>query len=160
MSGPVVFPLAVIEGVHLSRLVEDLGVLVKGADGTDPAVARLTPNPYPDDQDAAETFADGTRQELLGRRREDTRVVRAALQAFAADPETLTEEQALLPIDVVVAEEHVGAWLRTLTALRLVMAERMGISDDDHTTDDPRYAVYDWVGYRLEVLVQAADEQG
>lgn len=158
MNGPVVFPLAVIEGVHLSRLVEALGALVEGADGTDLAVARLTPNPYPDDQDAAEAFADGTRQELLGRRREDTRVVRAALQEFAADPETLTEEQALLAIDVVVAEEHVGAWLRTLAALRLVMAER--ISDDDHTTDDPRYAVYDWVGYRLEVLVQAADEQG
>ncbi len=40
---------------------------------------------------------------------------------------------------------------------RLVLATRLGIrSDDDHDPADPRFGVYDWLGYRLDGLVQAA----
>ena len=43
--------------------------------------------------------------------------------------------------------------MRTLTAIRLVIASRLGIEDeDDRDEDDPRFGVYDWLGYRLEGL--------
>ncbi len=38
------------------------------------------------------------------------------------------------------------------------IAERLGIeSDDDHDPDDARFGVYDWLGYRLELVIEAAD---
>ena len=60
----------------------------------------------------------------------------------------------------MIPGEAIDAWLRTLTALRLVIANRLGIESDDDTHDpeDPRYGVYDWLGYRLDGLVRAADE--
>ena len=53
----------------------------------------------------------------------------------------------------------VSAWLRTLTSVRLVMATRLGIvDDDDERPDDPRFGVYDWLGFRLEGLLQALED--
>ena len=44
-----------------------------------------------------------------------------------------------------------------LAAIRLVLATRLGIrSEEDHDVDDPRFGIYDWLGYRLDGLVQAA----
>ena len=55
--------------------------------------------------------------------------------------------------------EDLQAWLRTLAALRLVLASRLGITtEDDHDGDDPRFGIYDWLGFRLDGLVRAADE--
>jgi len=43
-------------------------------------------------------------------------------------------------------------------AIRLVLASRLGIVDaDDHDEDDPRFGIYDWLGYRLHGLVTAID---
>jgi hypothetical protein len=42
-----------------------------------------------------------------------------------------------------------------------VLATRLGIVDEDALDeDDPRRGVYDWLGYRLEGLIQSADELG
>ena len=52
------------------------------------------------------------------------------------------------------------AWLRTLAAIRLVLASRLGIEvAEDHDPDDPRFGIYDWLGYRLDGLVAAVDDQ-
>ena len=60
----------------------------------------------------------------------------------------------------MIATADVDAWLRTLTAIRLVVATRLGItSDDEQSGDDGRHDVYDWLGYRLELLIEAADEE-
>lgn len=76
----------------------------------------------------------------------------------------------LRPGDVADADAHsafvvelddlsVSAWLRTLTSVRLVMATRLGIvDDDDERPDDPRFGVYDWLGFRLEGLLQALED--
>ncbi len=54
--------------------------------------------------------------------------------------------------------EDLQAWLRTLAAIRLVLATRLGIkTEDDHDEDDPRFGIYDWLGYRLDGLVRAAE---
>lgn len=152
--------IARLEGNHLSRLVDDFVELVDtGRDTSDPAIARLTPNAYPEDADASRGFADSTRDDLLDRRVTDAATVRSALEGFDVDVDSLAEEEALAPRDVIIRAADIDAWLRTLTALRLVIADRLEITDDDQNDpDDPRYGVYTWLGYRLEGLIQAADD--
>ena len=154
----IVLSLALIEGAHLARLVDDFRALMRDRAVEDPAVRRLTPRPYPQDQAAAKAFADSTRDELLDRRLDEATIVSTALDPFDVDVDVLSEEDALALRDLVIAEQEIDAWLRTLTAIRLVIADRLGITTEDQTTDDARGGIYDWLGYRLEVLIQAADE--
>ncbi|WP_334147879.1 DUF2017 family protein [Microbacterium sp.] len=156
----IVSTLALVEGLHLLQLVDDFRELVGSErDAADPAVQRLTPSPYPDDVEASRGFSESTRDDLLDRRLLDADTVRLSLRDFDIDPDAVTEDAALEPVDVVIAETQVDAWLRTLTAIRLVIAQRLDItSDDQHDEDDARFGIYDWLGYRLEVLIQAADE--
>lgn len=159
MSG-IRLRIAAVEGAQLSRLVADFIDLVGvERDLTDPAVNRLAPTPYPGDEEASRAFGDATRDDLLDRRRHDAETVRLALTPFEVDVESLGGAAATSMRDLEIAVGDVDAWLRTLTALRLVVANRLGIeNDDDHSPDDARFGVYDWLGHRLESVVQAADE--
>ena len=77
---------------------------------------------------------------------------------------TLLEDSDRGQRPVRVTAEQVEPWLRTLTALRLVIAERLGISDE-HPQGDPETAlpkahdfmleVYDWLAYVQETLLGA-----
>ena len=54
-------------------------------------------------------------------------------------------------VDLALSPDDARAWMRTLAAIRLVVASRLGIeTEDDHDEDDPRFGVYDWLGYRLD----------
>lgn len=154
---PITVSVATIEGMHLARLVDDFMEVLRDSEQDDPGVARLTPNAYPDDDDASAAFASATRADLLDRRLHDARTVRASLQMFDPDAE-VTNADARIPRDVVVRRDHVDAWLRTLTAIRLVIATRLGITDDEPDVGGDGQAVYDWLGYRLELLIEAVDE--
>ncbi|WP_341957345.1 DUF2017 family protein [Microbacterium sp. LWH13-1.2] len=152
--------MARVEGAQLAQLVDDFRELVgSDRDATDPAIGRLAPDPYPDDEEASRSFSDATREDLLDRRALDADVVRAALADLRGDLDSMSQGEALTEHDLAIRQSDVDAWLRTLTALRLVIAERLGIeSDDDHDPDDARFGVYDWLGYRLELTIEAADE--
>lgn len=154
---PITVSVATIEGMHLARLVDDFVDLLRETEGDDPGVARLTPNAYPDDDGASDAFASATRFDLLDRRRHDARAMRASLAMFDPDAD-VSDEDARLPRDVTVRREDVDAWLRTLTAIRLVLATRLGITDDRPDVGGDGQAVYDWLGYRLELLIEAVDE--
>jgi hypothetical protein len=151
----LVLPLTTAEAQNLAALLQQFLDLLQD-DDTDPAVARLTPDPYPDDAEAAAEFRSVTRDDLLDRRRDDAQRLLAQLATVAdleADP-TSTEDDPELA--VVLDERDVQAWLRTLTALRLVIATRLGIvGEDRHDESDARYGVYDWLGYRLELLLRS-----
>jgi hypothetical protein len=128
-------------------------------DAADPGVARLTPDAYPDDAEAARDFRDLTRAELLSRRSDDAGTMLRTLQADGTLPavgelsDEAAEESHVLALDGAEAT----AWMRTLSALRLVLASRMGIENDgDRPVGDPRYMLYEWLGMRLEGLVEAA----
>jgi hypothetical protein len=159
-SRTVVLEMTRIEAGHLADLVHQFADLVHdGVDGStdDPAVARLVPDAYPDDPDSGREFRDLTERSLLQRRADDAGTVLAGLGDQATtDP---ADPAALAPYVISLDPEALGAWLRTLAALRLVLASRLGIrTEDDHDEEDPRFGVYDWIGYRLDGLVHAADD--
>ena len=160
MSDAIRIQMVMVEGAQLERLVSDFIELVGSErDETDPAIARLVPDVYPDDAEASQAFAAATRQDLLDRRAVDAETMRIALSGFRADLQSVSEAEALATHEITVPVADVDAWMRTLTAIRLVIASRLDIrGEDDHDPDDPRYGVYDWLGYRLELLIQAADE--
>lgn len=156
-TNTVIIPITGIEELHLAKLVDDfLELLATSREVRDPAIDRLTPTPYPDDPDSAAGFAESTKDDLLDRRVADARRTRASLGDFTGSD--LPEAEALQTRELVVPVEEIDAWLRTLTAIRLVIATRLGITSDDYTDADGRHDVYDWLGYRLELLIQAADE--
>lgn len=148
-TAPIVLHLAPAEGHYLRVLTEDLIELLSDAEA---ASTRLTPDAYPDDPDASAAFRTATHADLQERRRHDARTVIAGLSQLPeedAEPQTVT---------VTIAD--LDAWLRTLAALRLVLAERLGVVDNDVSSlEDPRLTVYDWIGYRLEHLIDLADRR-
>lgn len=158
-SGEMRMPLAVIEIANLIDLVDQLTEVISAADGTrDPAVARLTPDPYPEDAEASAEFAIATRDDLRDRRIADAAVVRACLEPFI-DPTRERDERD--EVVIVVSARDIDAWLRTLTALRLIIASRLDIThetDLEHT-DDSRFHVFHWLGFRLDALIDLADAQ-
>lgn len=143
-----------IEAANLAELLRQFRELMDAPDQADPAVQRLAPDAYPDDAEASRQFHDLTASDLLARRDADAAVVLASLDAPREMPRTDTE--ALEELTVSLSPEQLEAWLRTLAALRLVIASRLGVAaEDDHDESDPRFNVYEWLGYRLEMLVQA-----
>lgn len=160
MSG---LPIAVtvLEAAHLADLIGQFLELLDAPGATaDPAVARLVPDAYRGDASAAQEFRRLTEGDLLAARRHDAETVRNALRENG-------RPLRIDGLDMAAAGRHlalsldadaVRAWLRTLTALRLVLADRLGIvTDADGDPADPQYQVYEWVGYRLETLLQAID---
>lgn len=159
MSTETLLTISRLEARHLADLVAQFVTLLEESrteGDDDDAVARLTPSAYPDDRAEDAQFADATHDELIRSRTADAqRMLHALSAAFADDEAELDPARALY--DVALDEEAGWAWLRTLTALRLVIATRLGIVDDDgeRDADDERFAVYDWLGYRLDGLVGA-----
>ncbi|GAA1526064.1 hypothetical protein HD600_002784 [Microbacterium ginsengiterrae] len=153
----VIYRLARIEIEHLLGLVDDLMTVIEDADQSiDPAVERLVPSPYPDDVEATLEFSSATRDDLLDRRTADAAVVRRALLPLA--DEAVPGPPEADQVSVSIPQHDMDAWLRTLTALRLVIATRLGITDDDeHDAADVRFGVYDWLAYRLDGLIAIAD---
>lgn len=152
-------PLARIEAEHLAELIDEFTTVIAAADyHRDTAVERLVPSPYPQDPEASAEFATATRDELLDRRTADAAVVRSALAAIVDQDGSAEADDAESPshIDVIIRAHDLDAWLRTLTALRLVIAARLNITDDDDL-DDPRFDVFHWLGYRLDNLITVAD---
>lgn len=149
-----------LEAAHLASLVGQFAELLQESapeDG-DPALARLVPAAYADDEAAAREFRALTQSDLLDRRAADAAVVLASLQDAARIPEDPEDPALLEQVEIRLGAPSARAWLRTLAAVRLVLATRLGVETaDDHDAGDPRFGIYDWVGYRLDGLVAALD---
>lgn len=112
----------------------------------DPALGRLFPNAYPEDDEAAAEFRRYTRDGLIERKTANSGLISAALMA-SSDEERLT-----------VARDDAEHWLPALTDLRLVLAERLGIHEDGDPLPENELAdVYDWLGELQWALVEALD---
>jgi hypothetical protein len=142
--------LASTEPVQEDPLAAAVGIGTSTSAPDDSALARLFPDGYIDDPDAAADFRRYTEPGLR-----DTK--RAAAQTALS---TLSEPA----VKRVLTPEESDAWLRALNDVRLVLGERLGITEDwDRllamlADDDPRmplYWVYDRLTYLQESLVRA-----
>lgn len=127
----------------------------------DPVLARLFPTAYPTDEEAASEFRRFTEGTLRDGKANAAIAIIDGLEE-AGLPQELTEDG--LMIDVELDEPTAETWMRSFTDLRLALATRLGVEEDDEEywaslpDDDPRaqaHDIYDWVGYLQETLVQA-----
>jgi hypothetical protein len=161
--GGVELRLPRLEGALLTELVSQIDVMLEpppaedplealvGLRDTappppeDPAVARLLPDPYPDDPLASGDFRRRRTDDALARKRDAARRVLATVPA---------------PGEVLVLDEQAAQdWLTTLNDLRLVIGTRLGITDDDSAEeldgvepDDPRRPFVTVYAYLTELL--------
>jgi hypothetical protein len=128
----------------------------------DPVLARLFPSAYPDDEEAAGEFRRFTEGGLRDHKAQAAGDLIETLEA-AGLPVELGEESLTLDIELDRAEAL--SWMKSFTDIRLALATRLGIEDDDEDQwlalpdEDPRahvYDIYQWVGYLQETLVAAA----
>ncbi len=121
-------------------LYAQLGIGGQGSLPSDPALARLLPDAYRDDEDAASDHRRFTERSLVERKLANARAVIVSLANNA----------------VGLDAEAVQSWLRTLTDLRLVIAARLQIDEDGDTGlgDDDTLMLYDWLGYLQGALVE------
>lgn len=127
----------------------------------DPVLARLFPTAYPGDEEAASEFRRFTEGALRDGKAAAACTVIDTLEE-AGLPEQLSEDG--LMIDVELDEPTAETWLRSFTDVRLALASRLGVEEDDDDywlslpDDDPRaqaHDIYAWVGYLQETLVDA-----
>ena len=116
----------------------------------DPALARLLPDAYRDDAEAAGEFRRFTEHSLRTAKQENARIVLDTLQAGGGS--------------VKLSGEQAQCWLRALNDVRLALGVRLEVSEEfeqqwqDLDPVDPRTAafeVYAWLGGVQESLVQA-----
>ncbi|NLA66342.1 MAG: DUF2017 family protein, partial [Leucobacter sp.] len=93
----------------------------------DPALARLFPDAF-EDRDQSSDFRRLTEQGLVNRKLQDALLVTSEI---GLGPD---REDQLTPVEVMITPATMPAWVRTLTALRLAIAARIGLNEDsDHS---------------------------
>ena len=127
----------------------------------DPVLARLFPTAYSDDEEAAAEFRRFTEAALRDGKAAAACTIIDGLEEAGLPP--LLEEEGLM-IDVELDRPTAEIWMRSFTDLRLALATRLGVEQDDDEywdalpDDDPRaqaHDIYDWVGYLQETLIRA-----
>ena len=127
----------------------------------DPVLARLFPTAYAGDPEAAAEFRRFTEGTLRDGKARAAGTVIDALEAAGLPP--ILDQEGLV-IDVELEQADAEVWLRSFTDIRLALATRLGVEEDDDAywmslpDDDPRsqaHDIYQWVGYLQETLVEA-----
>jgi hypothetical protein len=122
----------------------------------DPALRRLLPDAYADDEGAADEFRRLMDGELRRLKTEALDELRGAVQGAGASG-----------IKLRLAPQQAEAWLQALTDIRLVVGTRLDVTEDlddqwaTFTPDDPQatlLAAYEWLGWLQESVVLALDD--
>lgn len=124
----------------------------------DPALARLFPDAFESSDDSA-AFRSLSEQGLVNRKLQDAIDVTTELGLSTQS----TEDDGAVETDITFST--MPAWVRTLTALRLAIAARIGLQrEEDHArlleSDDTRgtIMVYDWLGAILDSILRMITE--
>ena len=164
LGGKITLKLDAAEQGVLSQLFEQMAELLEhpeseaGADplakmlnmsgstqiSDDPALARLFPDGYSDDEHASADFRRFTEQDLR----------EAKIAALASVRGTLGDWTGKSSINAQQAQ----GWLKALNDLRLVLGTRLEInefSDRDYETDDPGMHLYNYLTYLQGTLIDA-----
>ncbi len=138
-DGTFAVDLAAPERDVLRTLVDQLRELIT----TDsPALSRLFPPPYGDDEARNEGYAALAGPELIEHRLAALEVVRDTVDATTLD------------------EEQLSAWMRSINDVRLVLGTMLEVTDDDvpPSVDEGNaatYQAYEYLGFLLERIVAA-----
>jgi hypothetical protein len=138
------------EAAILGELAGQVAELIQIADPADPAVARLLPDAYRNDPEAAAEFRRFTQADLGERKVRNATTIIGGLGPAAA---------AVAPTTVTLSAGDAQAWLRGLGDIRLSLASRLGVTEDGAPDDAPIGLVdlYDWLGFVQDSLVRAVD---
>jgi hypothetical protein len=127
-----------------------VGIDPEAAPSDDPALRRLLPDAFVDDDEASAEFRRFTEREL-----------RDGKVRHALDVQRALEEQGLT---VCIEGPSVSSWLGFLNDTRLVLGARLELTEDnqeelaDLPDDDPRaalFGLYGWLTHLQESVVQA-----
>lgn len=144
-----------------------VGITDRATAPEDPVLARLFPDAYREDGEAAGEFRRYTEMGLRDGKREAAGIVLATLaEAFGGSkPGDDPADEGPEPSgEVELTTEHAQAWLRALNDVRLALGTRLDISEEWYEEaerldpSDPRmpmYAAYDWLTMLQESLVRA-----
>lgn len=131
----------------LAAVLPELEALVVKGRGGDPTTTRLFPSAYPNDGERDAEYQQMVGDELVGRRR----------AALAAMQNTLQSDH--------LDDDEMDAWMATVNDLRLVIGTRLNVSeqaDPVPNPDDPNaglLSLYGYLGYLLEMIVEALSEE-
>ncbi|WP_375002895.1 DUF2017 domain-containing protein [Aeromicrobium sp. CTD01-1L150] len=137
-------------------LGSELGIGGPSAPPEDPVLRRLLPNAYADDTEDAAEFRRFTEKSLTSSKVANAERLIATLMEGGFEPE------GGAAVEVELDDGAAQAWMRSLTDIRLSIAVRLGIEDDQdtllvqHSEDEAVQAmsdVYDWLGYVQESLI-------
>jgi hypothetical protein len=127
----------------------------------DPVLARLFPNAYRDDGDAAAEFRRFTESTLRDGKARAAGTIIDTLEEAGLPAQPGSDD---LTIDVDLDLPTAEIWMRALTDLRLALGTRLEVEEGDEDywyslpDDDPRgqaHHIYEWLGYLQETLVHA-----
>jgi hypothetical protein len=110
----------------------------------DPALARLFPDGYSDDERASADFRRFTEQDLRAQK----------LAALTTVRDSLSDWTGKSIIDAQQAQD----WLRAINDLRLVLGTRLEITDEvetDFEADEPGIHLYNYLTYLQGTLIDA-----
>jgi uncharacterized protein DUF2017 len=112
----------------------------------DPALARLLPDGYTDDGEAAKEFRELTEMSLRAHKSETAQRVLDSLPAGGGT--------------VCLDQDATRAWLSALNDVRLVIGTRLGVTEETDHPDPadpaaPGYELYRWLTLLQELLVEA-----
>jgi len=102
-----------------------------------PSVRRLFPPAYTDDPEREAEYQGLMREDLLDRRHAAHEVMARTVDATDLDGDELS------------------AWLATLNDYRLVLGTQLDVSEDDMGGTTPEYALYRYLSYLEEAVVEA-----
>jgi uncharacterized protein DUF2017 len=127
-----------------------MGISDSAEEPDDPVLARLLPDGYRDDPDAAREFRRFTESGLRSAKVESAQMLLETLPAGGGR--------------IRLSADQAEAWLRSLNDVRLAMGVRLGVTEDFHELiadigpDDARYGyahIYDWLSILQASLVEA-----
>lgn len=137
------------DGAGDDPLASAVGTLEPRQVPEDPALARLFPDAYRDDDEAASDFRRYTEGDLRA----------GKIDAARSVADSLGEGGRLL-----LSAEEAQTWLTALNDLRLTLGTRLSVTEDHEevfgalSDDDPRkqlWYIYDWLSYLQQSLVES-----
>ena len=124
----------------------------------DPVLARLFPDAYRDDEEAAGDFRRFTESDLRSGKASAAAAVIDDLEAAGLGD----EPEGGTMVDVELDTARAMEWLKAFNDVRLALGTRLGIEDEKTAEqvpdDDPRavvFEIYHWMSYLQESLVHA-----